>query len=120
MKKHFTQMTPDEIRFFIAEVRSRQLTFLPHAFDRMRQKDIREVQILASISYCSIVEVHNDVPGEIRVLVRGKVRGDFVCTVVSLTNNQVVTCYWNKAGDHHQTLDKSAYTWQDSLVGMKG
>jgi hypothetical protein len=116
MRKHFTQMSQDEIKFLLAQVRSRSLTFHQHAFDRMKQKNIREPQILASLSYGSIVEAHNDAAGEIRVLVRGKVLGDFVCSVVSLTKNQVITTYWNKAGDHHKTLDKSAYQWDTDLT----
>lgn len=120
MRKHYTQMTQTEIRHLINQVRSRSLKFHPHAMQRMSQKQIGEVQILASITYCSIVEAHNDSPGEIRVLVRGKVRGDFVCTVVSLTKNEIVTCYWNKAGDHHKTLDKSLYTWETDLTETKG
>lgn len=116
MRKHFTQMSQDEIKFLLSQVRSRSLTFHQHAFDRMKQKSIGETQVKASISYGSIVEAHNETAGELRVLVRGKVMGDFVCSVVSLTKNQIITTYWNKAGDHHQTLDKSAYQWKQDLT----
>lgn len=111
-------MTTEEIQFLIRQVRSGSLTFHPHAFDRMQQKNIREAQIEASISYCSIVEAHNNIEGEVRVLVRGKVYGNFVCTVVSLTKRQVITTYWNQAGDHHKTLDKSAYKWDTDLTKL--
>jgi hypothetical protein len=118
-RKHFTQMTQDEIKFLLLQVRSRRLSFSPHAFDRMNQKNIREPQIIASISYCNIIEAHNNVANEVRVLVRGKVSGDYVCSVISLTRNEVITTYRNKKGDHHQTLDKTAYTWTADLTKLE-
>jgi hypothetical protein len=120
MRKHYTQMTPQEIQNLLTQVRSRSLTFHPHAMQRMTQKTIREPQVLAALSYGSIVEAHNDSPNELRVLVRGKVQGNFVCSVVSLTKNEIITCYWNKAGDHHKTLDRSAYQWKADLTNARG
>jgi hypothetical protein len=113
-RKHFSQMQPDEISLLINAVRSRlngHLNFSSHALLRMKSKRVSIPQILASLSYGKPIEIHNNVASEIRVLMRGKVAGKYVCSVVSLTTNEVVTVYWNDGLDHHATLDKSAYTW---------
>ena len=118
MRKHYTQLSNEEYKRVLNSVRSFTPSLHPHVLIRMRQKSITESQILASITYGSIVEVHNDNPGEIRVLVRGKVMGKFLCSVVSLTKKQVITAYWNKAGDNHQTIDMTPYTWTQNLLDL--
>ena len=110
-RRHFTQMTNEEIRALIVAVRARSYSWSQHALDRMTEKRISGAQISAVLSYGSIVELHNEVSNELRVLVRGKVKGVFVCVVVSLTTNEIVTAYVNRAGDYHQTLDHSQYGW---------
>jgi hypothetical protein len=109
-RKHYTQMASEEIQALMKAVRSRTYTFCGHALDRMRQKKVTAQQIAGMLTYATIIEAHENIPGDVRVLVRGKVAGNFVCAVVSLTKNEVVTVYWNQAGDHHQTLDRSIYT----------
>lgn len=111
-------MNKEEHSALLQAVRSRSLTYHPHAVRRMGEKRISQDEVKASLSYGSIVEAHNDNNGELRLLVRGKVRGDFVCSVVSLTTNEIVTVYRNRAGDHHQTLDKSAYKWTANLTEL--
>lgn len=115
MRRHHTQMSKDEHTLLLSIIRARRFSFLPHAMDRMKQKRVTEAQISAMLTYCSVIEIHNNAPGDLRVLVRGKVRGDYVCAVVSLVTNQIVTTYWNAAGDHHKTLDTSEYTWTASV-----
>lgn len=119
MKKHYTQMTPEEVSHLMIQVKCKSYTFKRHAMDRMGSRNITESQIRAMLTYATIIECHNDVPNEVRVLVRGKVRGDFVCSVVSLTTSEVITCYWNAAGDYHRTLDKSQYTWNADLTNVR-
>jgi hypothetical protein len=120
-RKHFSQMQNDEIALLMNAVRSKLnvLSFSSHAVLRMRSKNVSGSQILASLSYGKVIECHNNVASEIRILMRGKVAGNYVCTVVSLTTNQIVTCYWNQAGDNHKTLDKSEYTWDSDLTRIK-
>lgn len=115
-RKHYTQMSDGEVRWLMSQVRGRTLTFHSHAMNRMKQKRLTELQVRASIGYCSVVEAHNDTLGELRVLVRGKVLGNFVCAVISLTRREVITCYWNQRGDHHKTIDMAAYTWTVDLL----
>lgn len=58
----------------------------------------------------NIVEVHN-LKGTLRVLVRGNiVVGDSnPCFILDLTTRTVVTIYFNKVGDNHETLNKDEY-----------
>ena len=116
MKKHYSQMTTEEIRKVLNAVKSNRYTVGQHAMDRMDSRKINENQILSMLTYCNVIEAHNDIPNEIRVLVRGKVAGNFCCAVVSLTKKQIVTCYTNQAGDFHKTLDKSKYAWKANMA----
>lgn len=111
MRKHYTQMTPDEHKALLYAVRSRTFSLGSHALDRMREKHIGEAQIRAMLTYASVIECHNDVRHELRVLLRGKVAGKFVCAVVSLTTSEIVTTYCNAGNDYHATLDRSVYNW---------
>ena len=115
MRKHYTEFLDGEHQLLLATIRARRYTFGAHAFDRMREKRVSETQILAMLTYCSVVEIHNNVTNDLRVLVRGKVQGNFVCAVLSLVHNEVVTTYWNRAGDHHATLDRTQYGWNVSV-----
>ena len=115
-RKHFSQMTQVEIQRVMNAVRANSYTFRNHAMDRMRQKHVTENQIAAMLTYCQVIECHNNIGDEIRVLVRGKVQGNFVCVVVSLTTKEIVTTYWNAANDYHKTLDKSQYQWTADLT----
>jgi hypothetical protein len=117
-RKHFSQMNSTEISYLISAMKSRlqYLKFSPHALLRMSAKHVTANQILASLSYGKVIEAHNNIPGELRVLMRGKVAGNYVCSVVSLTTNEIVTVYWNQNGDNHKTLDKSAYAWNVDLT----
>ncbi len=114
-RKHYTQMSQPEIQNLMSQVRSSNYAFRNHAMDRMNQKHVDETQIKAMLTYCSVIEANNN-GGEVRVLVRGKVAGNFCCAVVSLTTKEIVTTYKNAAGDFHQTLDKSKYTWTADLT----
>lgn len=117
-RKHHKQMTYEEKGVLLRAIRGRNFTFRQHAMDRMRQKGITEQQIAAMLSYACVIEAHNNVENELRVLVRAQVRGDFCCAVLSLTTNEIVTAYWNRAGDHHQTLDRSAYKWNVTITAQ--
>jgi hypothetical protein len=108
-RKHFTQMSEQEIQSLMNAVRNSKFVLSRHAMDRMRQKRVTENQILGMLTYGKVIEAHDNIPGDIRVLVRGKVAGNYVCAVVSLVKNEVVTTYWNEAGDHHKTIDMSQY-----------
>jgi hypothetical protein len=108
-RKHFTQMSPQEIQFLMDAVRTKKFVLSNHAMDRMMQKRISENQILSMLSYSKVIEAHENIPGDVRVLVRGKIAGDYICAVVSLVKNEVITTYWNQAGDHHKTIDMSQY-----------
>lgn len=120
-RKHFTQMSADEIAVLFTAVRSQKFAFtsIPHANLRRNEKAITEANVLAALSYGTVIEVHNNIANELRVLVRGKVAGNFVCVVVSLNPRKVITMFWNDANDHHKTLDKSAYKWDTNIVELK-
>ena len=114
-RKHYTQMTQDETVAVLNAVRRNTYTLSGHALDRMNQKRVTETQINTMLGYGKVIEVHNNVASEIRVLMRGKVAGKWCNAVVSLTTKQVVTCFWNELNDTHRTLDKSQYKWTVDL-----
>jgi hypothetical protein len=115
-RKHHSQMNTDEVRNLMSKVRNTQFEFTPYTQFRMNGRRITEQQVKAMLTYCTVIEAHNNIASEIRVLVRGKVQGDFVCAVVSLTTKKFVTVYRNRNGDHHASLDKSIYKWQANLA----
>ena len=115
-RKHYTQMSEAEIAKVLRRVRTEKFTFTPHAKDRMRQRRVNEVEVLTMLGYGKVVEVHNNIGNEIRVLMRGKVAGRYVVASVSLTTKKVCTAYANALNDHHKTLDKSLYTWKVDLT----
>jgi hypothetical protein len=108
-RKHYTQMAKEEIHALLKAVKSRNYSIVPHALDRMREKGVQPEQITTMFQNGTIIEAHENIPGETRVLVRGKVGIDFLCAVVSLTRNKIITLYWNNNGDDHHTLDGSIY-----------
>lgn len=115
-RKHFKQMTPDEYKTVLNAVKANCYTLRKHAVERMTQKNVTEQNILAMLTYCQIVECHNNNANEIRVLVRGKIKNNWCNAVLSLTTKEVVTTYWNQANDLHATLDWSKYKWNADLT----
>ena len=110
-RKHYTQMTSEEIAHVLNKVRFVDYKLRSHAVDRMNEKKVDVNAIKATIAYGKLIEAHNNNPKEVRVLLRGKVRGAWCNVVLSTTTKEVVTCYWNKFDDQHKTLDKTQYQW---------
>jgi hypothetical protein len=118
-RKHHTQMSDEEQQALTQAVRVRipKIGFGPHAKDRMQQKRISRDEVVRALAYGKVIEAHNNNPRELRVLVRGKVKGKAVCAVVSLTTDQVVTTYRNEWADNHKEANvDAAYTWKADLV----
>jgi hypothetical protein len=114
-RKHYTQMTNEETVAVLNAVRSNTYKFSPHAHERAMQKRVTETQVATMLGYGKVIEVHNNTASEVRVLMRGKVAGNWCNAVVSLTTKQVVTVFWNALNDTHRTLDKSQYKWSIDL-----
>jgi len=114
-RKHYTQMNDAETAAIIREVRKHSYTLGEHAIDRMNQKNVLQGQINAMLGYGKVVECHNNIGNEIRVLMRGKVAGKWCNAVISLTTKKIVTTWWNELNDHHKTLDKTQYRWTVDL-----
>lgn len=114
-RKHYSQMSQDETVAVLNAVRSNTYQFSAYALNRSNQRKVPVEQVATMLGYGKVIEVHNNAENEIRVLVRGKVRGNWCNAVVSLTLKTVVTVFWNDLNDTHRTLDKSQYKWSVDL-----
>ena len=108
-----------ELKEVYTDIKSTNFTFGNHAFDKMKVRGVTQNQIKAMLNYFKVIEIHNNIPSEIRVLVRGKVQGVFVCAVLSLTTKSIVTLYKNGLNNHHQNLDKSNYKGTFNYSALK-
>lgn len=109
MKNHYTQLTSGEIQSIRAKVLGMRFTPTSYTQDRFRQRHITMVQVAAVLSYGQVIEIHDEA-GPVRVLMRGKVGGKYLCVVVEPETGNLITAYWNNLNDHHTTIDMSQYT----------
>lgn len=120
-RKHRKQMRPEELANLRKELDALidDLKFIPYAIKRMEERRITIDEVLSSVRLGEIIEAHNIIPDDIRVLVRHAVKDTTysVCPVVSLKNKIVVTVYVNETKDNHETLDWSLYNWKVDLSG---
>lgn len=120
-RKHTKQMSPKEREVLRDAVDSLDITswdrFSRHCIDRILEKKVSAVDIVETIKYGEIIEAHNEVKNDIRVLLRKVTKkGRSTCVVVSLRDGQIVTCYKNRNKDKHSTLGWSEYQWKVDLV----
>lgn len=117
MRKHYTQLEPDEV-LAIKKSLVGPLSTTPHFEERISERaaGIRWPEIYKTLATGAVIEVHNDIPGDLRALYRAKVWGRSVIVVVSLTRKQFITAWANTNSDTHRTLDMSIYNWTDSVL----
>lgn len=138
IKKHFSQMTQDELNHLTAMVRG---------FDAKKLKKSGHVIEKASVSFdesrlgemlnnCDIIEYNKTfVPRldryEGRILIRDRESQDILffnkktgeefkakanlCLVISFSQ-RIVTAYWNKESDNHRSMDWSRYDESLSIL----
>lgn len=116
-KIHYTQLSKDiksSLRSTVsAFLEKHTLSFLPHAVEKMTERNISPCDVLNVLPKHSIVEFKNtnNAGNDFRVLLRchTPINGRNYCAVVSLTKKLIVTVYSNDKDDHHDTIDMKAY-----------
>lgn len=117
IKKHVSQFTEKEFRFLNSIVRGRKTQLSSHAKLRMSELNISCNKIKESLKSFKIIEFnYKESTQEARVLLRSTkeyVLDDNqsynLCCVISLTENDIVTLYWNLASDNHATINVDRY-----------
>ena len=117
IKKHVSQFTEKEFRFLNSIVRGRKTQLSYHAKLRMSELNISCNKIKESLKSFNIIEFnYKEAIQEARVLLRSTKEfklddGKFynLCCVVSLTENDIVTLYWNLINDNHSTINVDRY-----------
>ena len=117
IKKHVSQFTEKEFRFLNSIVRGRKTQLSHHAKLRTSELNISCNKIKESLKSFNIIEFnYKEVIQEARVLIRstkefrlddGQIYN--LCCVISLTENHIVTLYWNLAKDDHSTINFDRY-----------
>lgn len=134
VKKHYSQMSQREKEYLLIKIFESQvsgLTFGKHALEKITketsEKDI--LSLISRISTSNIIE-YNEVAkdGKIdkRVLIRDNeskyvvfatsedlkntiVAKANLCVVISVENDRIITCYWNKENDCHKFIHMNRY-----------
>lgn len=119
-RKHTKQMSPREREVLREAIDSLDITswahFGHHSVERLVEKGLSAVDIVNTIKFGDIIEAHNKIEGDIRVLLRQPTkRGSSVCVVISLLRGNIVTGYENNNKDKHFTIDWSEYKWKVDL-----
>ena len=109
MKKLYGQLTEDEklmLDSILKNIDTQNTYIVPHAKQRMEQKDIKFRDIFSVFSGYEIVEINIPKEDDVRVLLRSKkvIHGNNVCISYGLNNNVVITAYKNSLEDKHKTL----------------
>lgn len=81
-----------------------------HAADRMWQKQISADEISAAVLCGEVIEAHNEVHNELRLLLRYNGTNAATCVVVAPYAKRIVTAWKNDLNDNHRTLDLSRYS----------
>ena len=109
MKKLYGQLTEDEkemLDSILKNIDTHNTYIVPHAKQRMEQKNIKFRDVFSVFSSYEIVEVNIPKEDDVRVLLRSKriTQGSNVCISYGINNNVVVTVYKNSSQDKHRTL----------------
>lgn len=122
-KKHVSQMTKYEINLLREKLLSLKLSktkISKHLIQKMESKDMTftSKHFVSMMKDFNIIEF-NRTRGQGRVLIRGNksekvmeksiIVNANLCIVFNLTDNEIVTAYWNYSGDNHQSIDMNRY-----------
>ena len=120
-RKHFIQMNSreaDAVTTVVNSIRGWQGLNQPHINERKAKWNVTDAEILSALRSGQIVEVHNNVPGELRAVIREDIGFRSVCVTVSLTTKSLVTVWVNTVNDNHFTLRTEEYGWQVNLLAL--
>ena len=124
VKKLYTQMTIQEIKYLdrkLAELDKNTMEITQHLEDKHINKNINLLKNLPTMKH-KIIE-YNETPlkgkidkrvviqalGKFRVNIDGKMQDCKFTVVYSLTNNRVITSWYNAVGDNHKTINMKRY-----------
>ena len=115
MKKLYDKLTEDEklmLDSILKNIDTKNTYIVPHAKQRMKQKNIKFRDVFSVFSGYEIIEVNIPKQDDVRVLLRSKkiIQGSNVCISYGLNNNVVVTAYKNSSQDKHRTLVYENYS----------
>ena len=96
----------------VKNIDAKNTYIVPHAKQRMKQKDIKFRDVFSVFSGYEIIEVNIPKEDDVRVLLRSKkiTQGSNVCISYRINNNAVVTAYKNSSQDKHKTLIYENYS----------
>lgn len=124
-RKHFTQMTKEEIDLVTEKIKNsvnndvKTVNILPHAYNHFfrrtpKTQSYRRLICLALLNF-NVIEykkIYNDVNlVEERAVIRGinTINDEDIVIVYSITHRCIVTLWVNDTDDTHKTLDISLY-----------
>lgn len=115
MKKLYGQFTEDEklmLDSILKNIDTKNTYIVPHAKQRMKQKNIKFRDVFSVFYNYEIIEVNIPKEDDVRVLLRSKkvTQGSNVCISYGINNNVVVTAYKNSLEDKHKTLIHENYS----------
>ena len=115
MKKLYGQLTEDEklmLDSILKSIDAQNTYIVPHAKQRMKQKNIRFRDVFSVFSSYEIIEVNIPEEDDVKVLLRSKkvIQGNNVCISYGLNNNVIITAYKNSLEDKHRTLVYENYS----------
>lgn len=109
-RKYVSHMTSKEKSTLKYLVEFTEFTFVDYCYHRMSKRGISKRQVIRTLKHKNIIEYHF-INNSHRALLRGKPDeyGRCVCVVVDFSKQNIVTAYYNKHTDEHDTLDLSIY-----------
>ena len=114
MKKLYECFTREEkelLKNILKNRKYKRITIVPHAKERMEEKNITFEDVSGALKDFTIIELHQR-GWDTRILVRGKAKDRFgrnTCLSLSLVTFRVITAYKNSATDNHYTLHTENY-----------
>lgn len=81
-----------------------------HALDKLEGAEITANQLAECIVSGKLIEVHNLIKDDVRVVLRKDMDKKSLCMAVSLIFKKIITCWFNDPTDKHTTLNVNNYT----------
>lgn len=112
--KHFSQMTKEEriaLMIMKDKITEDEVKFSDHAIKVMRQRRVKENEIIKAIKYGQIIE-YRETPIDKRITIRStfKNRKDLIVYVaVSILDNIVITTYYDRYYNIHKERNFTKY-----------
>ena len=129
-KKHYTQMTGDELKVIKRELSKVNINYIRLSEHATNHVTIDQKQLRTIFSAYDIIEFNTLIKGKEchRVLIRSRAKFDIVadkklvkaqyCVVYDLTTQRVITIYANCVDDYHETINMDRYTLRKNICEL--